>query len=361
MSQTITVNIKIIPTAEQAEVLTKMSSEYINVINSLVNEMVHEKRCTRKTTKDVKAYLPSAVKNQAIQDAKSIFKRVKKNKYKQVPVLKKHYCMWNNNNYSFENNYILLPLMSLIGLDVARKIPIRAKLIVKGNRTLELLKHKLGTLRIIKKSNKWIAQVSVTIPTTEKDGTKVMGVDLGLKVPAVAVTEDGKTRFFGNGRKNKYIRRKYKTLRKQLGKNKNLKLVKKIGNKEKRYMDDQDHKISRSIVNFANENNVSVIRLENLKGIRQTARKSRKNEMNLYEWSFYRLTKYIVYKANLAGIKVEYVDPAFTSKKCPKCSENNKAKDRKYECKCGFVNHRDIVGAMNIRYAPVIDGDSQSA
>lgn len=358
MSQTITVNIKIIPTADQAEVLTKMSSDYINVINSLVNEMVHEKRCTRKTTKNVKAYLPSAVKNQAIQDAKSIFKRVKKNKYKQVPVLKKHYCMWNNNNYSFENNFISLPLMSLIGLDVARKIPIRAKLIVKNNRTLELLKHKLGTLRIIKKSNKWIAQVSVTIPTIEKESTKIMGVDLGLKVPAVAITEDEKIRFFGNGRKNKYVRRKYKSLRKRLGKSKKLNTIKKLSEKEKRYIDDQDHQISRSIVNFANDNEISVIRLENLKGIRQTARKSRKNETNLHTWSFSRLTKYIVYKARLVGIKVEYVDPAFTSQKCPKCDRNNKAKDRKYECKCGFKKHRDIVGAMNIRYATVIGGNS---
>ncbi|EJV71592.1 hypothetical protein IEM_00678, partial [Bacillus cereus BAG6O-2] len=28
---------------------------------------------------------------------------------------------------------------------------------------------------------------------------------------------------------------------------------------------------------------------------------------------------------------------------------------------CGFKTHRDIVGAMNIRYATVIDGNSQSA
>jgi len=27
----------------------------------------------------------------------------------------------------------------------------------------------------------------------------------------------------------------------------------------------------------------------------------------------------------------------------------------------GFEKHRDLVGAMNIRYTPVIDGNSQSA
>ncbi|MHA2896487.1 RNA-guided endonuclease TnpB family protein, partial [Bacillus cereus] len=112
---------------------------------------------------------------------------------------------------------------------------------------------------------------------------------------------------------------------------------------------------------FATDNNISVIRLEQLTNIRQTARTSRKNEKNLHTWSFYRLAQFLEYKANLVGIKVEYVNPAYTSQTCPKCSEKNKAQDRKYKCRCGFEKHRDIVGAMNIRYTTVINGNSQSA
>ena len=37
-------------------------------------------------------------------------------------------------------------------------------------------------------------------------------------------------------------------------------------------MKDQDHKVSRAIVNFAKENKISVIRLEQLANIRQTTR-----------------------------------------------------------------------------------------
>ncbi|MCR8743890.1 IS200/IS605 family accessory protein TnpB-related protein [Romboutsia lituseburensis] len=62
-------------------------------------------------------------------------------------------------------------------------------------------------------------------------------------------------------------------------------------------MKDKDHKISREIVNFAKNNNVSVIRLECLEGIINTTRTSRKNKKNLYNWSFYRLSMYIEYKA----------------------------------------------------------------
>ncbi|MEY9972947.1 putative transposase [Lysinibacillus sp. RC46] len=358
MSQTITVKVKLLPTKEQASILQNMSQLYVYTINSLVSEMVAEKKSTKKSSKDISADLPSAVKNQAIKDAKSVFKKVKKNKFKVVPVLKKPVCIWNNQNYSFDFTHISMPIMME---GKAIKTPIRALLVDKENRNFDLLKHKLGTLRITKKANKWMAQISVTIPTSEKTGTKIMGVDLGLKVPAVAVTEDGSARFFGKGRQNKSVRRKFKSKRKKLGKLKKLNAIRNLDDKEQRYMKNQDHKVSRAIVNFAKENNISVIRLEQLTNIRQTARTSRKNEKNLHNWSFYRLAQFIAYKANLGGIKVEFVNPAYTSQTCPKCSEKNKAQDRIYKCKCGFEKHRDLVGAMNIRYAPVIDGNSQSA
>lgn len=126
-------------------------------------------------------------------------------------------------------------------------------------------------------------------------------------------------------------------------------------------MKDKDNKLSREIVNFAKENNVSIIRLEKLTNIRNAAKTSRKNEKNIHTWSFYRLARFIEYKSNLEGIKVEYVNPKYTSQACPICRELNHAKDRKYSCKCGFKAHRDRVGALNIINATVLDGNSLSA
>ncbi|MGX5480270.1 RNA-guided endonuclease InsQ/TnpB family protein [Bacillus thuringiensis] len=359
MSQTLTVKVKLIPTKVQIRLLEQSSHEYIKVINTLVSEMVEAKKSTKKSTKDIKANIPSAVKNQAIKDAKSLFAtKVKKSNYKTIPILKKPICVWNNQNYSFDYNHISIPLM-INGKSTRLKV--RALLVDKNNRNLNLLKHKLGTLRITKKSNKWMAQISVTLPTNEGVGTKILGIDLGLKVPAVAITDDGKVRFFGNGRQNKYKKRQFRSVRKKLGKDKKLNAIQQLDNKEQRWMQDKDHKISRKIINFAVDNHISVIRLEKLTNIRQTARTSRKNEKNLHTWSFYRLSRFIAYKAMLAGIQVEYVNPSYTSQSCPQCAEKNKARDRKYKCRCGFKTHRDIVGAMNIRYATVIDGNSQSA
>lgn len=88
--------------------------------------------------------------------------------------------------------------------------------------------------------------------------------------------------------------------------------------------------------------------LEQLSNIRSTTRTSRKNNHSLHTWSFYRLAQYIEYKARLAGIKVEYVNPAYTSQTCPVCGHVHHASDRSYTCTCGFHIHRDLLGAMNI-------------
>ena len=225
----------------------------------------------------------------------------------------------------------------------------------------ERLNGKLGSLRITRKNGKWIAQIAVMEKTAAGPGDGVMGVDLGLKVPAVAVTNTGKTKFSGNGRMNKYMKRKHRSRRRALGKAKKQNAIKRLNNKEQRWMRDQDHKISRDVVNFAISNRIGTIRMEQLANIRQTARTSRKNEKNLHTWSFYRLASFIEYKAHMAGIRVEHVDPAYTSQLCPNCGRVNHAKDRKYQCSCGYAGHRDRVGAMNIINAPVIVGNRRSA
>ncbi|WP_425057662.1 IS200/IS605 family transposase ISClte2 [Sporomusa carbonis] len=358
----ITVKIKLEPTREQNILLQATTQEYIRLVNQIVADFVEADTTLKYTSKTVVAELSSAVKNQAIQDAKSVFKKYKKNvrtnarlkpedqKEVRVPILKKPVAIWNNQNYSLKENVLSFPVLIA---DKSKRIEVK---VVLTDYQRERLNGKLGSLRITQKSGKYIAQIAVEMPEQQSKGNKVMGVDLGLKIPAVAVVEGGKTKFVGNGRQNKFIKRKHHSVRRKLGKLKKLKAIEKRHNKEQRWMKDQDHKISRKIVNFGKENQVSVIRLEKLSGIRQTARTSRKNEKNLHVWSFYRLAQYIEYKATLAGIKVEYVNPKHTSQKCPKCGELNKANDRKYKCGCGYKAHRDRVGAINIMSATVADG-----
>jgi transposase len=70
---------------------------------------------------------------------------------------------------------------------------------------------------------------------------------------------------------------------------------------------------------------------------------------------------FIEYKAKLAGVKVVYVNPAYTSQTCPFCGNIKKVKDRTYNCTCGFRTHRDRLGTMNIIKAPVYLGKRDTA
>jgi len=349
----ITVKAKILPDKQQMSLINAATHEYIQLINQIASEYIQVAADLKYTSKNVAAELPSALKNQAIRDAKSVFRKYCKTKKQSI--LKKPVAIWNNQNYNLKNNFISFPVL-IGGKSKRMKIPI-----ILTDYQKQLLNNKLGSLRINQKSGKYIAQIAVQAPEATAIGDQVMGVDLGLKIPAVAATQDGKIKFFGNGRQNKFHKRKHRSVRKKLGKLKKLKAIRKRHDKEQRWMKDQDHKVSRQIINFAKENNIKIIRLEKLSGIRQTARTSRKNEKNLHSWSFYRLAQYVEYKAILAGIKIEYVNPKYTSQICPVCGVKNHANDRKYKCSCGFKTHRDILGAKNIISAPVIDGNSLSA
>jgi len=360
----ITIQINILPSSYEARIIEDTLKGYVSMVNDIVSDFVALDKLVPKTSAHISKDIPSALKAQAIQDARSVFKKYakdlkaanrfneknpsKKQKTIRVPVLKKPVAIWNNQNYSVEEDSISFPLW--INGKV-KKTSIKAFI---TDRHRALLQNKLGTLRISKKRGKFIAQIAVDVPCESQNGSSVMGIDLGLKIPAVAVTDSDKVKFFGNGRENKYKKRMARTKRKALGKAKKLKALRKLDDKEQRWMKDKDHKVSREIVNFAKQNNVKVIRMEELSGIRQTARTSRKNAKNLHTWSFYRLAKFIEYKANLSGIDVVYVNPKYTSQTCPVCGEKNHANDRKYKCPCGFKIHRDILGAMNIITAPVM-------
>ena len=333
-----TVKIKLKPTKEQSIELMRLSKEYIRQANLLVERAVTEGSFPKVSSKDIDANLPSVVKSELIRYAKA--------KHKQFGkcVFKKRTVSWNNQNFNISAHTISFPM---IVDGKAKKTPVRA--LIPPELFAKLSGAKLGALRIAKKGHHWIASIAVDFPVSETKGTEKLGVDLGILCPAVGVIPStGKTKFFGNGRHNKFIRRKYKQLRRELGRKKKLNAIKRIKDKESRIMRDINHKISRQIVNFAIENNCGFIHLENLSGIRQTSKAGGKNKANLHSWTFYELGSFVEYKAREVGIKVVKVKPDYTSQECPSCGARNKIRGRNYVCGCGYRSHRDRVGALNI-------------
>lgn len=350
-------------TKEQYMLVSEMMTTYIATVNRLVADAVDGRSIAKLTSKDVDANLPSALRCQCAQDARSVFKRYQKAcreadrrkarhssqgkavKQVTVPILRRPCCFVNSQNFRVRGADIEFPVM-MDGR--SKRIAVRTRMTERQKALF--CDAKLGTMRIVYKGRMIVAQIVYEMPeqdTSDGEGC-VMGIDLGIKCPAVSRCSDGSVKFYGNGRHNKALRRHYAAKRKALQKAKHQEALARINNKEQRIMKDIDHKLSREIIKTAEKHHVKVIKMERLSNIRTTTRTSRKNNSSLHTWSFYRLAQFIEYKARLAGIEVLYVNPAYTSQTCPNCGKRHHADDRNFVCECGFRTHRDIVGAWNI-------------
>ncbi|HEY8415485.1 MAG TPA: transposase [Thermaerobacter sp.] len=234
---------------------------------------------------------------------------------------------------------------------------VRVPLCVPGRYAgiLELLGRtaKQGVAKLYCRRGRWYLALSVQVPVAPPRGGRVAGVDLGLRYLAV-VSCEGETLFF-HGNQAAYIRRRFAALRRRLGMAKAFRALRKLRDKEARWMKDLDHKISRAIVNWCLARGVGTLRMERLEGIRRRRRRDRRDRgRSLHAWSFHRLQRFIAYKARLAGIRVEWVEPARTSRTCPRCGHCDK-KNRNgiaFGCRaCGYQGHADAVAAQNISRA----------
>ena len=106
------------------------------------------------------------------------------------------------------------------------------------------------------------------------------------------------------------------------------------------------------------KHNVEAIHMENLT-------KDGFDDTLLANWSYFQLRQYIQYKAEMCGIEVKLVNPAYTSQKCSKCGhidKDNRPKDEKgqayFKCtKCGNKMNADHNAAINIARSNDIKND----
>ena len=124
--------------------------------------------------------------------------------------------------------------------------------------------------------------------------------------------------------------------------------MEKYGEREKNRLNDLYHKLANKIVELAGKCGIA---LEDLTEIRESIRYSAEMNGRLHRWSFCELQSFIEYKAKLKGVKVVFVDPAYTSSLCPICGGKLSPNGhRVLKCSnCGFEADRDVVGSWNIR------------
>ena len=126
------------------------------------------------------------------------------------------------------------------------------------------------------------------------------------------------------------------------------------------------HKVSKQIVDEAKSKKLGIV-LEDLKGIRKGVNR-KKRGVNTYNgkeqnisvntksmkrrlntWTFRKLQQFIEYKAKWEGVPVSYVDPRYTSRKCPVCGCTVEPNGHLTECgNCGLKLNRHLLASLNI-------------
>jgi putative transposase len=178
---------------------------------------------------------------------------------------------------------------------------------------------------------------------------EVVGIDRGIK--KIAVTSDNQ--FFGGGNIKK-VSKRYEKIRSTLqscGSKSAKRHLRKISKKENRFRTDTNHVVTKQIVESLDSG--TTIALEDLSGIRQSARLRKKQRNDLNKWNFFQFEQFLTYKAAARGITVEYVDARYTSQKCSVCgyvSRSNRQSQAVFKCKhCGFSLNADLNASRNIR------------
>lgn len=355
MEQTLTIKLKLYkPTLAKQ----KMYQEMADRCTAFANRYLQLDPKTRpKTSKQAQQYsdkLPSAVLNQAIKDIKAN-KKAKRFKW-----------LWpnfNNQNFRLEKEAsqdggavwkVSFPTLE-------KRIGVPVEVSAYQEKYLKMLlsgQAKQRTAKLVRRGKNWFIHLSLTVPATEEKSRtgKIMGIDLG-QIDLLVALVAGQTLFF-SGAHLAYVRRRFAKFRRSLQKAGAHRALKRLGDKEHRWATDVNHKISRAVVEFARTHGVSLIRMEDLTGVRWTTkqRKGQKRDhgRNLDYWPYCQLQQFIKYKAALAGIWVEPVNRDNTSLTCSRCGETVKSRSRNrwFKCpRCKRTMHMDANAASNIAQA----------
>ena len=211
------------------------------------------------------------------------------------------------------------------------------------------------------KNNNLILNLTLDIPFKQEEEFiegRVLGVDLGVKYPAYVCLSDDtyKREHIGEAlelikqRKQYHDRRtrtqqQLKNVKGGKGRGKKLKNLNRLSECERNFAKTYNHMISKRIIEFAKKYKCQYINMEKLT-------KDGFDNAILRNWSYYELQNMVEYKADRIGIKVRYVNPAYTSQTCSRCGhidKENRQTQEKFVCtKCGFELNADHNAAINI-------------
>ncbi len=274
--------------------------------------------------------------------AKGWYYDTKEIKYKDHPLVIPHKQIWVRKKQTKLTSY-------WIKISVRKRKGVGLWLPIKPHRDLLDAKYLKDSLLLLNKKGNYELRLIYRYEVNEIKYHNVTAIDLGYKnIATVCNSANIRPTFYGRNLKG--IRRHYLYLRKRLGNKKLLEKIKQIKDKERRVIEQELHNIANSIVKEAVKTK-SVIALGNLKGIRKSAQhKGKRLNRIVSNMPYYKLTRFITYKALEHGIRVVKIKETNTSKLCSRCNSTGQRKSQGlFKCKhCKYEVNADYNASKNI-------------
>ena len=202
-------------------------------------------------------------------------------------------------------------------------------------------------------------ELHVNVTNTEQtvrdkqDSRTVVGVDVNEdNVALTALSEDGvEDTLVIDFPEIKFERHRYLTMRKRVQNAGKKSIHDTLEGREERFVRDRLHKLSRHIVEWSGQFENPCIVFEDLKEMRDSIDYGTRMNRRLHHLPFRALQFYTSYKASFEGIPTSWIDPAYTSQRCPMCGHTESANRHKkrFKCKdCGHQDHSDRGASVNI-------------
>ncbi|ALM74071.1 RNA-guided endonuclease InsQ/TnpB family protein [Thermococcus barophilus] len=339
---------------EAPESLDYLFSTYRKIVNFLIihafeNNITSFYRLKKETYKGLrKEYpeLPSHYLYTACQMATAIFKsfrkRKKKGKANGRPVFKKEVIMLDDHLFKLNLEAGVVKLLTLKGRILLEFYPAKYHEKFKD--------WKVGQAWLVRMPKGVFLNVVFSKEVEVSEPKAFVGVDLNENNVTLSLPNGEFVQIITHEREIRagYFVKRRKIQQKIRAGRKRRELLEKYGERKRNRLNDLYHKLANKIVELAEK--YGGLALEDLTEIRDSIRYSAEMNGRLHRWSFRKLQSIIEYKAKLKGVRVVFVNPAFTSSLCPVCGGKLSPNGhRVLSCKCGFEADRDVVGSWNIR------------
>jgi putative transposase len=221
------------------------------------------------------------------------------------------------------------------------------------------------------KGKKFYLYQSVEMPDPKPVESGVnAGIDLGIKNLMAIVTSEGDELVIGSKRFRRQWEHYGLLIAAEQQKlaainRRSSRKLQRLFAKRNSYQNHLFNNVNAKAFRFLKRHNVGIVCLGDVTGIREGKDWGAAWNRGLHNyWSYDKESAKIANKTEEYGMRLVQPMEEYTTQECPICTERNKPKDRIYICSfCGYIDHRDIVGATNIRVKGMRDllGSERSA